>query len=109
VTIPYQFRWGSKDPWENEILRSGRKITHSHKLRSGDAPTPYVKFDRVAGDGGYTTQVMEMDTTVVGYGGYGASSGSREPKRYYFDYDSTGRYLDLKESRRSPRYPRYGR
>jgi hypothetical protein len=98
VTIPYQVRWGDKHPWKPISLASGHTERHSYPLgddRNGKAPTPYVRFDRVAGDGGVTLKEYRMEFYAVGYAGFGAKTSNTEPKRYFFKYSADGRSLDI--------------
>jgi hypothetical protein len=99
VTIHYQVRWGKSHPWKNIDLQVNHTETHSFPL-GGDphksVPTPYIRFDRIGGDGTYTPQEYKMEFYAVGYAGYGAKQKKAEPKHYIFRYAENGRDLDLK-------------
>jgi hypothetical protein len=98
VTISYQVKWGSSQPWKNISLASGRIETHSYPLgenRNGTAPTPYVRYDRIGGDAQYTGQEYRMLFHAVGYAGYGPARNTTEPKRYYFQYAADRKTLEL--------------
>ena len=100
VSIPYQFRWGSSQPWRSIRLASGRVETHSYPLgadKNKRVPTPYVRFDRIGGDNMFTAQEYKMKFYAVGYAGYGPGRNTTEPKRYIFRYAADGRSLDIKE------------
>jgi len=104
VTIFYQVRWGNKHPWQKMTLESGHTMTHSYPLGENPnqaAPTPYVRFDRIGGDGNnFTAQEYRMEFYAVGYTGYGAGQRYKtEPKRYVFRYAANGRDLDIKAMR----------
>lgn len=99
VTIEYQYRWGNRHPWQTMVLRSGRIGQHSYPLGEDPhkkVPTPYVRFDRIAGDGILTIQEYKMSFHAVGYAGYGARQNSAQPKRFVFRFAANGRDLDLK-------------
>ena len=99
VTIPYQVRWGN-GAWKQISLRSGHTEIHSYPLgenRAGKAPPPHVRFDRIGGDGKFTAQEYHMKFHAVGYAGYGPSTNTTQPKRYYFEYAADGRTLNLFE------------
>jgi hypothetical protein len=98
VTIPYQVRWGNTHAWKTIALRSGYTETHSYPMgdnRGAQLPTPYVRFDRIAGDGQSTPREYRMGFHAVGYAGYGAATNTVQPKRYYFKYAPDGRTLEL--------------
>ena len=98
VTIPYEYKWGESHPWKRMSLRSGQIEKHSYPLgedRHGKVPTPYVRFDRIGGDGRYTPKEYRMEFYAIGYGGYGAKANNTEPKRYYFKYAVDGKSLDI--------------
>jgi hypothetical protein len=98
VTIPYDYKWGSEGPWKRVSLRSGHTETHSYPLganRSGRAPTPYVRFDRIGGDGRFTPKEYRMGFYAVGYAGFGANANNTQPKKYYFQYAPDGKTLDI--------------
>jgi hypothetical protein len=99
VTIRYQVKWGDQHPWKPITLNSGHIETHSYPLgenRNGRAPTPYVRFDKIGGDGKFTPQEFRMEFYAVGYAGYGARTNNTGPKKYYFKYAPDGRMLDLR-------------
>jgi hypothetical protein len=90
VTVYYQVKWGS-GPWKPDSLRSGYFRGYYHPLdRDDSAPRPYVRFDRIGGDNGYTAREYEMDFHKVGPG------QTRGPKKYVFKYASDGKQLDIK-------------
>jgi hypothetical protein len=99
ATINYQYRWGNRHPWKSMSLPSGRIETHSYPLgenRNAGAPTPYVRFDRIGGDGRtYTPQEYRMGFYAVGYAGYGPTVNRTQPKRYYFEYAADRRHINL--------------
>jgi len=98
VTIRYQVKWGDSHPWKSISLDSGRIETHSYPLgenRNGRAPTPYVRFDRVGGDGRFTPMEYRMQFHAVGYAGYGSRANNTAPKKYYFKYGPDRRTLDI--------------
>ena len=104
VTIHYQVRWGNKHPWKNITLESGHIMKHSYPLGDNPqkaVPTPYVRFDRIGGDGyKFTAQEYRMEFYPVGYAGYGPGQRYKtEPKRYVFRYAANGRDLDVKAMR----------
>jgi hypothetical protein len=88
VTIPYRVKWGN-GPWTTETLNTGRQLIHSHPLdAAGNAPVPYVDFDRIGGDGqNVTDQGYRMEFYNVGSG--------QSPKAYYFKYAADGHHLNL--------------
>lgn len=97
VTIPYQYRWGN-GPWKRMSLQSGHTETHSYPLganRNASVPTPYVRFDRIGGDGQFTSREYHMGFYAIGYGGYGSRTQNTEPKKYYFKYANDHRTLDI--------------
>lgn len=100
VPIHYQVRWGSKHEWKSITLQSGYQETHSYPLgedKHARVPTPYIRFDRIGGDGGAVTwQEYKMQFHAVGYAGYGPKKNTTEPKPYVFRYAADGRHLDLK-------------
>ncbi len=100
VTIHYQVRWGNRQPWKKMILENGHTLTHSYPLgedRNKAVPTPYVRFDRIGGDGAnFTAQEYRMEFYAVGYAGYGVGPQKKtEPKLYVFRYAANGRDLGL--------------
>lgn len=98
VTIRYQVRWGSEHAWKSIALASGHIETHSYPLGEdphGKAPAPYVRFDRVAGDGAVTPKEYHMRFHAVGYAGFGPTTNRAEPKRYFFKFAADGRTLDI--------------
>jgi hypothetical protein len=98
VTIRYQVRWGDNHPWKSISLNSGSIETHSYPLgenRNGRAPAPYVRFDRIGGDGRFTPKEYHMPFHAVGYAGYGPRTNNATPKQYYFKYGPDGRTLDI--------------
>jgi hypothetical protein len=98
VTIPYQYRWGDKHPWKSISLSSGRTETHSYPLgenRNGRAPTPYIRFDWIAGDSHSTLKEYRMEFHAIGYAGYGPRTHTTAPKRYFFKYAADGKTLDI--------------
>jgi hypothetical protein len=98
VTIPYEYKWGDNHPWKRMSLRSGQIETHSYPLgdnRNGRAPRPYVRFDRIGGDGRYTPKEYHMEFHAIGYSGYGPKANNTQPKRYYFKYGADGKSLDI--------------
>ena len=98
VTLQYQVKWGSEHQWKLITLASGHTETHSYPLgddRRGKAPTPYVRFDRIAGDGSFTPKEYRMEFIAIGYAGYGGTTNRAEPKKYYFKYSADGRTLDI--------------
>jgi hypothetical protein len=97
VAIPYEYKWGN-GPWKHMSLPSGRTETHSYPLggnRNGRAPTPYIRFDRIGGDGHFTAREYRMAFYAIGYGGYGAQAHTTQPKKYYFKYADDHRTLDI--------------
>ena len=76
VTLHYQVKWGEKSAWKSIEVRNGVTETHSCPLENGRAPTPYVRFDKVAGDNRFTEQEYRMEFYRVGYAGYGAQGES---------------------------------
>jgi hypothetical protein len=97
VTVKYQVKWGSSRQWKSMTLESGKIMTHSYPLDdAGQAPVPYVRFDKIGGDSSYTAQEYEMDFRKVGYAGYGARPNTSGPKPYVFRYAANGRSLDIK-------------
>jgi hypothetical protein len=90
TTIRYQVRWGNQNAWKPMTLESGRVMTHSHPLSAERrAPTPYVRFDKIGGDGAaITLKEYRMGFHAVGGGG--------EPKKFVFRYAPNGRDLDVK-------------
>ena len=98
VTIRYQYKWGDQHPWKSMSLNSGQIETHSYPLgenRNGRAPTPYVRFDWIAGDGRSTPKEYRMAFHAIGYAGYGPRPNTTTPKRYFFKYAGDGKTLDL--------------
>jgi|SRR5262245_54724796 len=98
ITINYQYRWGNRHPWKSMSLRSGWIETHSYPLgenRNAQVPSPYVRFDRIGGDGRYTNKEYLMEFYATGYAGYGPTVNRTEPKRYYFEFANDGRHLNL--------------
>ena len=98
VTIPYQVKWGEDGQWKSISLRSGHTETHSYPLgeeRNAKAPRPYVRFDRIGGDGRVTLKEYHMEFHRVGYAGFGPNTNNTEPKRYYFKYAADGKSLDI--------------
>jgi hypothetical protein len=99
ITIHYEYRWGDKHAWKKMTLGSGHIETHSYPLgedRNKKVPTPYVRFDRIGGDGKVTFQEYQVEFHAVGYAGFGPKQNKTEPKRYVFRYAANGRDLDLK-------------
>ena len=97
VTVPYDYKWGD-GPWKRMSLRSGHTERHSYPLgedRRARVPTPYVRFDRIGGDGRYTPKEYRMEFYAIGYGGFGAKTNNTEPKKYYFKYAADGKNLDI--------------
>src|SRR5579859_8237182 len=77
VTIPYEYKWGESQPWKKMSLRSGHIEKHTYPLgenSNGSAPTPFVRFDRIGGDGRYTPKEYRMEFYAIGYSGYGGRS-----------------------------------
>src|SRR5262245_41292433 len=98
VTIYYSYRWGDQHPWKQMTLPSGRVETHSYPLGenpSARVPTPFVRFDYIAGDHRYTPREYRMSFYSVGYAGYGARANTAQPKRYFFKFSPDGRTLAL--------------
>jgi hypothetical protein len=98
VMIRYQVRWGDKHPWKSISLNSGQVETHSYPLgenRNGKAPTPYVRFDGIGGDGRFTPKEYRMEFYAIGYAGYGPKANNTTPKKYFFKYAADGRTLDI--------------
>ena len=98
VTIHYQVKWGESRPWKSITLNTGQVETHSYPL--GEDPhakvlIPYVRFDRIGGDGKYTPQEYRMHFFAVGYAGYGPGRANTKPKAYYFQYGADRRTLNL--------------
>ena len=91
VTISYQVKWGESHPWKSIALASGRVETHSYPLENGKALTPYVRFDRIGGDGAFTPKEYRMGFYAVGPGAR-TNSG---PKKYFFKFAADGRTLDI--------------
>ena len=89
TTMHYQVKWGN-GRWKSETLNTGLTRTHWYPLDGADkAPTPYVRFDRIGGDGAFTEREYEMDFFKVG-------PGRTKPKEYRFKYAADGRHLDIK-------------
>ena|GEM_PF-1602861 len=104
VTLTYYVRWGNKSQWKEMRLENGHTMTHRYPLgynRNTTVPTPYVRFDRIGGDGAnFTEQIYKMEFYAVMYGGFGpATRNTTGPKRYVFRYAPNGRDLDLKSMR----------
>lgn len=98
VPISYQYRWGNQHPWKKMVLGTGRVETHSYPLGEnpqGRAPTPYVRFDRIGGDGRVTLQEYRMQFHAIGYAGFGPRVNTTKPKQYFFKYGPDRRTLDL--------------
>ncbi len=95
VTLHYQVKWGEKSAWKSIEVRNGVTETHSCPLENGRAPTPYVRFDKVAGDNRFTEQEYRMEFYRVGYAGYGAQANRSEPKKYIFKFSADGKRLDI--------------
>jgi len=98
ATIHYQVKWGKKHAWKSITLPSGSVENHTYPLGSdptAKAPAPYVRFDKIAGDGNYTPQQYHMRFHATGYAGYGGQPNDTQPKRYFFQYGADGRSLDL--------------
>ncbi len=95
VTIRYQVKWGNEE-WKRIILPSGRVERHSYPLNASNrAPTPYVRFDSIGGDGKVTWKSYRLEFRAVGFAGL-AQGYLTEPKHYRFRYSPDGRVLDLK-------------
>jgi hypothetical protein len=103
TTIHYQYRWGNKHEWKRMALGSGAIEIHSYPLGEDpnkQVPTPYVRFDRIGGDGNQVTwQEYKMEFHAVGYAGFGPKQNKTEPMRYVFRYAANGRDLDLLKAR----------
>jgi hypothetical protein len=98
VTIRYLVRWGNTNAWKAIVLGNDQIETHSYPLgsdRHGRAPTPYVRFDAIGGDGGISAKEYRMEFYAVGYAGYGPATNRALPKRYLFKYGADGRTLDI--------------
>jgi len=98
VTIWYEVRWGENHPWKTISLGSGRTETHSYPLgdnKNAKAPTPQVRFDKIGGDGHFTAQEYRMRFYAVGYAGYGPKTNNTQPKKYFFQYGSDHKSLNL--------------
>jgi len=95
VTVNYQVKWGESRPWKSISLASGRVETHSYPLENGKAPTPYVRFDRIGGDGAFTPKEYRMGFYSIGYAGFGARANNSGPKKYFFKYGPDGKTLDI--------------
>ena len=98
VTIRYEVRWGSNHQWKPISLSTGLIETHRYPLgdnKSARVPTPYVRFDRIGGDGHFTPQEYRMHFYAVGYAGYGPATNNTQPKRYYFKYGPDRQSLDI--------------
>jgi hypothetical protein len=98
VTIRYEVRWGETHPWKPISLSSGSIETHSYPLgehRNAKVPTPYVRFDRIGGDGRFTPKEYRMGFYAVGYAGFGPHTNNTQPKRYFFKYAADGKSLDI--------------
>jgi hypothetical protein len=97
VTIPYQYKWGD-GAWKQMSLQSGHTETHSYPLggnRNGRVPPPYVRFDRIGGDGRFEPKEYHMQVYAVGYAGFGPRAQRAEPKKYFFKYAEDHRTLDI--------------
>lgn len=95
VTLHYQVKWGEKSAWKSIEVRTGHTEMHSYPLENGRAPTPYVRFDKVAGDNRFTEQEYRMEFYRVGYAGFGANTSNTEPKKYVFKFSADGKRLDI--------------
>jgi hypothetical protein len=93
VTIKYQVKWGNGQ-WKSFTLEDGYTYTHSYALNdNGEFSSPYVRYDRIGGDSGYTEKAWPMGVNQVGSGGYGGRRS--EPKKYYFEYAADNRHLNV--------------
>jgi hypothetical protein len=98
VTLRYLVRWGNTNQWKLITLASGHTETHRYPMgenKNTRVPIPYVRFDRIAGDGRSTPQDFRMEVYAVGYAGYGSKTNQTQPKQYFFKYSGDGRLLDL--------------
>jgi hypothetical protein len=98
VTIHYEVKWGASQAWKSISLGSGRTETHTYPLgqdRNGKAPSPYVRFDRIGGDGHFTPKEYHMTFHAIGYAGYGPKANDTLPKKYYFEFGADRKSLDL--------------
>jgi hypothetical protein len=95
VTISYQVKWGESHPWKSITLASGRVETHSYPLENGKALTPYVRFDRIGGDGAFTPKEYRMGFYAIGYAGFGAKPNNSSPKKYFFKFAADNKTLDI--------------
>ena len=95
TTIKYQVKWGNNGTWQKFQLAPHRERKHSHPLKDDRAPTPYLRFDDVGGDGKTTFDQIHMEFGKVGYSGYNSKGYINEAIRYDFKYQADGRHIDL--------------
>jgi len=96
VTLIYYVRWGNNSQWEKKTLKSGYVNTHWSLVDGimGTSPTPYVKFDRIGGDGNFTAKEHRLKTyTIDPICSKRPKRG--EPKHYVFRYSENGADLNL--------------
>lgn len=85
--LHYQVRWGDGD-WKPYCVYPHQRTWHGHPLDGdGRAPTPCVRFDRVAGDGQTTYQSYRI--------GVHSTADRTRGKGYVFRYSRCGCYLSL--------------
>lgn len=96
ITLYYYTRWGDNGEWKLRTLDSGRVLRYRHNLDwKNEAPTPYVKFDRIGGDYGKTWQTQEMDFYKIVAPGLDPGNRNTQSKRYVFRFAANGRDLYL--------------
>jgi hypothetical protein len=98
VTVRYRVKWGADSNWKAFSLNTGHTETHTYSLgedRNGAIPTPYVSFDRIAGDSAITLKEYRMLFNRVGYGGFGSTAPRAEPKKYFFEFSADRTSLDI--------------
>jgi len=53
------------------------------------------KTNKIGGDGHFTAQEYRMRFYAVGYAGYGPKTNNTQPKKYFFQYGSDHKSLNL--------------
>jgi hypothetical protein len=97
VTLHYQVKWGRDRVWKSMTLNSGLIMTHSHPLdANGKAPAPYIRYDSVGGDGGFTAREYHVKFHAIGYAGYGPAANRSTAKEYVFRFAADRRTLELR-------------
>ena len=99
-TIHYEIKWTESHPWKATAVKPGEAMNHWYTESSIEIPEGYpkIRFDYIANDRRHTYRRYKLETYQRRAGADWKPSREQDAREYHFEYDSSKRELDLRDS-----------